>query len=243
MDEFPPDLPPEAPPPPPPFTAPPAPPGHESGLPPLPFENRAVPWLNGLLETIGLFIRKPDEAFSRMNVTGDLLRPVLYAIIVGSAGYILSSVWQIAFGPMMQRWMPGGAEYESALQSRAFWFGFAACSPLLVVVHLVVATLVIHLCVMVLGGAKRGLGATLRVLCYALTATLAGVIPICGSIVSTFWYLYLLIIGLAKAHGITPGKAAVAILVPALLCCVCIAILMFSAFGALMSSGALPGMH
>ena len=50
----------------------------------------------------------------------------------------------------------------------------------------------------------------------------------------------LLIVGLAKAHQVSNGKAAVAILVPALLCCICFAILMVMSMGAIMSS---MGMH
>src|SRR5262245_44134969 len=143
MDQYPPDVPPEAPPyAPPPSSAPPpaSPPPGPPALPPLPFEDRGVPWLNGLLETVVLFTRRPDEAYARMSLTGDLLRPVVYALVIGSLGYILSSVWQAAFGPMMQQWMPNNPEYESAMQSRAFWLGFAACSPLIVVLSVVVNT-------------------------------------------------------------------------------------------------------
>jgi hypothetical protein len=141
---------------------------------------------------------------------------------------------------MMQQFMPGSAA-ESAFETRAFWLGFAACSPLIVGVGLVLNTLLLHLFLMMLGGAKRGMAATLRALSYSYTAMLAGVVPGCGSLIGALWYLYLIVTGLAKAHGISYGKAAVAVILPVVLCGVCFVILMFGAFGALMSSGALPG--
>ena len=93
MDEYPPDVPP-IPHEPPPYAPPPPSYGSPSGppeppvLPPLPFENRSVPWLNGLLETVVLFTRRPDEAYARMSLTGDLL---MFVAVLAWAAYTIGA--------------------------------------------------------------------------------------------------------------------------------------------------------
>jgi hypothetical protein len=46
-------------------------------------------------------------------------------------------------------------------------------------------------------------------------------VPGCGSLVAIVWGLVVLIIGLGEIHRCGPGKAAAAVLSPAILICVC----------------------
>ena len=72
---------------------------------------------------------------------------------------------------------------------------------------------------MLVGGADKGFEATARVCSYAQASQLAQVIPFCGGLLSLVWSLILLIVGLSTAHGISRGKAAVAVILPVVLCC------------------------
>ncbi|PYQ12633.1 MAG: hypothetical protein DMF80_16890 [Acidobacteria bacterium] len=74
-----------------------------------------------------------------------------------------------------------------------------------------------------LGGAPRGFEATFRVACYAEAAALIRLVPLCGSLLSTAWFLFLAIVGLSEAHGISKGRAAAAVLLPLILVCCCCA--------------------
>jgi len=60
------------------------------------------------------------------------------------------------------------------------------------------------------------------VVLYSQTAQVAQVIPLFGDLIATLWGLILCIIGVAAAHRTTTGKAAAAVLLPIVLCCVCI---------------------
>lgn len=245
MSELPPDYPSETPPPRPPYEAPPtnygtpgygAPPPGPPGaaaLPPLPFEDPTRPWLNGFFQTIALFIQNPRQGFERMSLTGDLLRPVVYALILGTAGYVVGTVWQVWMNESMKSWMPASAYEPQFPPGAMIWF--AAMSPLIFVVLALVNVLISHVCLLIVGAGKSGMGATLRAICYAQTAMIVMLIPICGQFVSSIWYVVLEVIGFAVAHKTTYGKAALAVFIPLLVCCVCIAIC-FSLFGAAIMS-------
>jgi len=75
-----------------------------------------------------------------------------------------------------------------------------------------------------LGGANRGFTATLRVMCYAQTTQLAVVLPGVGGLIGFVWRLILEIVALAEVHKTDGWKAALAVLLPLVLCCVCIAV-------------------
>ena len=80
-----------------------------------------------------------------------------------------------------------------------------------------------------LGGARHGFETTLRTVAYVAGSTsLINVIPICGSIIAAVWSLIVTIIGLAEMQETSQGKAAAAVLIPAVVCCA----LLFLVFGA-----------
>jgi hypothetical protein len=209
---------------------PPPPPPPSDGPPPLaviPWEDPARPWTSSLIETIKLLFTRPREAFERMPVTGGVLRPFVFAIIVGWIGMIFNAIWSLS----MRGMMPSSGDY-ARYQMPAVWLPFtAACAPLLIVIALLIATAIDHLFLMIVGGAKNGIAATLRALCYAQAPSVFLILPFCGGPIAGIGTLVLTIIGLSAAHRISTGRAAVAVLLPAVLCCTCMAIL-FATVGA-----------
>src|SRR6187399_1390195 len=83
---------------------PPPPPGEPPVPPPpavIPWEQPGLPWTTGLVETVKLLLTKPRQAFERMPITGDPLRPLVFAILLGWLGAIFSAIWNLAFGGVM----------------------------------------------------------------------------------------------------------------------------------------------
>jgi hypothetical protein len=74
---------------------------------------------------------------------------------------------------------------------------------------------------MLFRGAKRPFDATLTTVAYANGLNLLLLVPGCGSLVAFVWALVVLIVGLGEIHRCGPGKAAAAVLSPAILICVC----------------------
>jgi hypothetical protein len=112
-------------------------------------------------------------------------------------------------------------------------------APIILTVVLFIWSGIVHLCLMLVGGANQAYLVTFKTMCYVETASLANLIPFCGSYVSPIWSVVLAVVGLREVHRTTTGKAALAVLLPLGLFCICLAVLMF-AFGAAMF-GAMGG--
>jgi hypothetical protein len=107
-------------------------------------------------------------------------------------------------------------------------------SPLFVVIGLFIGSAILHLCLMLVGGANRPFETTFRVVCFtAGSANLFSMIPICGGFVALIYSIVLECIGLSRAHQTTTGKALMAIFLPMVACCgICIILgILLSGFG------------
>ncbi len=216
-------------PPPPPAGVPPTP-----GPPPLPWEQPGYPALEGLYETAKLFVTAPSQAFARVSLTGTLGRPLLYAVIFGWVGIIANQIYSIALRGAMMGFLSGLPGYNPKLMFGLPIFmsvAFMVVAPVFVLIGVFIWSAILHLFLMLVGGAKTGFASTVRVVCYCGTVQILQVVPLCGGILALVWALVLYIIGLAVVHRTTQGKSALAVLLPFVLCCVCIAIVAV-AFGA-----------
>jgi hypothetical protein len=91
--------------------------------------------------------------------------------------------------------------------------------PFFVLVVTVVWAGLLHLSLIIVGGAKEGFEATFRVVCYSSGPELLNLIPAVGGIIGLVWKVYLTLVGLRKIHGITTMRAASAIVIPVLFTC------------------------
>ena len=213
----------------PPGTVPP-PPGGEPPLAPLPWEQPGYPALEGLYETAKLVLTAPSQAFARMSLTGSLAKPILFAIIFGWIGVVARQAYGIAFRSAFANLM-GSLHMPGPFGAGAFAFPIAFSiiamifAPIFVLIGVFIWSLIVHLFLMLVGGATKGFAATVRVVCYAGVVQILQVVPFCGGLIAFVWAIVLYIIGLAAAHRTTQGKAALAVLLPLVLCCVCVAVL------------------
>jgi hypothetical protein len=94
--------------------------------------------------------------------------------------------------------------------------------PALILVACFVVAGIVHLLLLLVGGAHQSFETTARVAAYTLGGTAVfDVIPICGGFIGAAWAVVVLIIGLAHAHETGAGRAAAAVLIPVGLCCLC----------------------
>ena len=213
--------------------------------PPPPPAALPIPWedpgragiFDRFVETVRLLATAPAEAFGRMPTSGGIGQPLFFAIVVGWIGIAVYSVWMLLLGgmslPFLDQMDLGAAGAMFGLSS-GLMVVFLVLAPLLIIVGVFIQAAILHLMLMLVGGANQGFEATARVCSYAQASQLAQIIPFCGGLLSAIWSVILLIIGLSTAHGITRGKAALAIVLPVVVCCV--------AFGAMiMFFGVLAG--
>jgi len=220
--------PPSAPPP----AAPPPPPGSSEPAPPQgnPWERRAaLGTVEGFVQALKLFATSPSEAFAQTFKKGDYGSPLLFAIVVGWIGIIISQIWETLMGASILSMMP--PEMRSYVPfvpgSAAGFLVSVIFGPVYIIIGLFIGSAIMHLCMIIVGGLEKspaGFEGTFRVVSYSMVAQLANLIPILGGLLSVVWSLVLVIIGLQKLHDTSTGKAVAAVLIPAVLCCVCVGI-------------------
>ena len=159
----------------------------------------------------------------------DLVRPIAYFVILVLAAACVNQLWSfLLFDSILEvaRSM-AGSQFEklAPLIQRPGVLQLIltlVVTPLLALIALFIWSGLVHLALVLVGGANKGFTATLRVICYAQTTQLAVLIPFLGGIVGFFWRLVLEMIGLSEAHKTDVWKAAVAVLLPLVVCCLCI---------------------
>lgn len=204
--------------------------------PAAPVPPATIPWedpartsaVERFIETVKLLATRPAEAFAGMPTTGGIGSPLLYAIVVGWIGIAIAVVWNTLFQGMWIPFMSGGDEAAVAAVFTGAWaLGMILLAPILVIIGVFIGAAILHLMLIIVGGANGGFEATARVVCYAQTAQLAGIIPFCGGLISAVWAVILYVLGLTKAHRTTQGKAILAVVLPLVLCCAFVAVMIF----------------
>ena len=192
---------------------------------------RRSSWLDlqAMFEMIRDVLLDPVNTFRKMKLSGDMVSPLVFVLILGSVGMIIGFIWSI-FAQIFEL-LPAPHGAEAFAVSTVVKIALMFFSPVLTLIGTFIGAGILHLCLMITGGEKNGFEATFRVVAYASGATaLFQVIPFCGSIVSGIWAIIAQIIGAMEMHETTAGKAVVAVLLPLICCCGC-AIILFMIFG------------
>jgi hypothetical protein len=230
---------PSAPPPPAASTITPAPAGSTSETPPtrsgLPWEHRQERgFVNAFIETLTMVLTRPSEAFTVMKREGGLVEPLIYALIGGCAGGVVSFLFSLglqSIGFFSERRNAFAVMTGMGVGSAAF----IILLPLCIIIGVFIGAAVVHLCLMLVGGAKQSFETTFRVLAFSQGSTgLLQMIPVCGGFIAGVWGLVVSCIGLSRAHGTETGRAVLAIFLPLIVCCGAIFLIamMFGALGA-----------
>jgi hypothetical protein len=186
----------------------------------LPWDQRQQKgFFSAFIETLQMVLTRPAEAFTVMKQEGGFGEPLLYAVIGGSVGAIVSFLYSIflhSFGMFAGQRNALGAMAGMGIGSVAFIIFI----PLAIVIGLFIGTAIIHLCLMIVGGANQPFETTFRVLAFAHGSTgVLQLIPICGGLIAGVWAIVINCIGLARAHETDTGRAVLAIFLPLIVCC------------------------
>ena len=186
----------------------------------LPWEHREqLGFFKAYFDTVSMVLTKPGEAFAMMKTEGDMMGPMLFALIGGCAGIIVSVLLQLALHSI--GFMANRQSAMFGMGVVGLWsIGYILLSPIIVIVAAFIISGILHLCLMILGGAKKSFETTFRVVCFSSGSTyLLSMIPFCGGMIAGVWNIVVEIIGLARAHETDTGKAVMAVLLPIIVCC------------------------
>jgi hypothetical protein len=163
--------------------------------------------------TIGEVLFHPTRFYARMPVEGGLINPLIFALVMGVLGGMFGLLYQFLvtyyFGTIFET--PGFGDFSVPVM-----IGSAIGLPILTIIGVFVGSGVLHLCLMIVRGNRNGFEATFRVIAYAMSTQMFGIIPILGGGIGFIWALVIEIIGIRESHGISTGRAALAIFLPLL---------------------------
>jgi len=207
---------------------PPPPAGATSAITPAatPAPRSGLPWdqrqekgfFNAFIETLQMVLTKPGIAFTAMKREGGLAEPLLYALIGGSFGAIIYFIYNFVFRSLAL--FPNRHNPLADLLGSLGWIVLVILAPVFVIIGTFIGSAILHLCLMLVGGAKQSFEATFRVICFAGgSVNPLLVIPFCGGLIVGVWKVVLYCIGLSRAHETDTGRAVLAVFLPLIVCC------------------------
>lgn len=209
--------------------APPPPPAADGPA----WEQRAeLGFFPAIVETMRGVLLEPSKTFSAMRLTGGLGAPLFFYVLLSTIGGLAGVIYQFVFQAVEKSGSPE-EQAVAAMMGSAVGIGVTIILlPVAVTIGAFVGSGLVHLSLMVVGGARRPFEATFRVLCYAGGSTaVLQLLPVCGALIGGVWALVAQVIGLSEVHGIGKGRAFVAVLLPMIVCCGLVFVLFAVALG------------
>jgi hypothetical protein len=202
----------------------------------LPWDERHTKGLfSAFIETLQMVLTRPSEAFTAMRREGGLGEPLLYAVIGGSVGGAVSFLFSMG---LQSLGLFGNQNHSAFALMAGMGVGsilFIIFLPVFICIVLFIGSAIVHVCLMIVGGAKQSFETTFRVVAFTHGSTgPLQMVPVCGGLIAGVWALIIYCIGLARAHETETGRAVLAVLLPLIVCCgggLLLAI-MFGALGA-----------
>ena len=174
-----------------------------------------TPWEGGE-GFIGAFFRTTQEVlfspvkFFKKAASGKgYWSPFIFALISGIIASGITLLWQRLFFSGM---IP--PKFQSST-SYSFFLTIAIISiPFSIAFSILIGSGVTHLCLMIVGGNRKGFEGTFRAISYSYSAQLFSIVPFIGSFIGGIYFLILAVLGVREGHNISTGKAVLAVLLP-----------------------------
>jgi hypothetical protein len=153
------------------------------------------------IATVQAVVLRPVDFFRGILRQGDLINPLIFAIICYEVAAILGGLLRLVG--------------IGANQGFGSFIASIILAPIFAAIGLFIFSGILHLLVMLIVGSRNsGFEATFRVVAYSAVTSLVSWIPFIGWILSLYG-IYLGIVGIREMHNTTTGKAALVVLIPA----------------------------
>ena len=186
-----------------------------------PWESRdQVGFFVGLFETVRTFLLEPKATFEAMRPNGGLGAPLFFFFIMSLLGLLAGVAYQVLAQTIQGTGASDGQPLALIFRSGFFTGLTIIVTPVFLIAGVFFTSGLLHLALMLVGGANRPFEATFRVVCYAGGATaVLQLLPLCGGIAASVYNLVLLVIGISTVQAISKARTITAIFLPALVCC------------------------
>lgn len=175
-------------------------------------EDKYVPWesgegfLSAFFRTTGGALFSPTRFFKKISIGEGYWTPLIYGLITGIIGKGAAIFWLWLF---VAQFIPlGKLPYSFSILE------FIIPLPFQQAIAIFVISAIIHFCLMIVGGNNNRYKTTFRAISYSYSAQLFNIIPFIGSLIGFIYWIILFILGVREGHGISTGKAVLAVLLP-----------------------------
>jgi hypothetical protein len=166
--------------------------------------------LNSFVEVVDRVVRRPTEFFSSIPRRGNLLAPLIFALICTEISTILGGLLRLVWRTRAA----GGFRFEGGGYGFGEFLASVILTPIGATIGLFILAGIAHLLVMLFVGSENsGFESTFRVVSYVSVTNLVNWIPFIGGLLALYG-LYLAVVGLREMHSTTTGRAALVVLLP-----------------------------
>lgn len=178
-----------------------------------PWENRSElgTW-QGIYKTFKAVLFSPEDLFGTMIFKGGLKEPLAFGLLLGSVGTMFGFFWQ--FLMMSGKLLPLSHALLGRFTMGLIFLGIIILSPIFVAINMLITGGIMHLCLLIVRGAKNGFEGTFRVVAYSQATQILGLIPFIGGLIGWFWHLIVQVIGIREIHEISYLRVIIAFLIP-----------------------------
>lgn len=202
-------------------------------------------WTSAFFNTFKKAMFEPVLFFTHVAGGHGMSRPFIFALIVSYVMFGTAIAYQAGFqmlaaGINVHGYLGAGIFPEIAISlpimvvAIAMFLVFGV--PFMTAIMIFCRAGLYHICLMILGAAKRDFAATFRTVCYATSPQLLHVVPLFGALVAGMWQIALDIIGLKVVHETTYGRSALAVFLPMIVCCGAVALILFAVAGGVVAA-------
>lgn len=175
-----------------------------------PWEDRENLGLSAaFFETFKQVLFEPQEFFDRMPKSGDYVNPFIFGFSILVLATLAGSIWYFLYALLGDS--PALGLFFTILVIFLI-LGLSAAG-------IFINAAVLHLCLMIVGGANRGFEPTYRVVAYSQAAWIWSLVPCIGGLIAAVWSIVVNIIGLKAVHDTSTGNAVLAVFLPLIVCC------------------------
>ncbi|MCJ7747144.1 MAG: YIP1 family protein [Desulfobacterales bacterium] len=175
-----------------------------------PFES-GEGFIGAFLKTIREALFSPTRFFKKVATGEGYWTPLIYGIITGIIGRFADFFWAWL---VVIPFLPPSIRNFLAISYTFVLMIIIFSMPLWVAFSILLWSGVTHFCLIIVRGSKKGFEGTFRAISYSYSARLFHIVPFIGSTIGFVYRIALAIIGVREAHGITTGRALIAILLP-----------------------------
>jgi len=177
--------------------------------------------MGAMVESVKSVIAQPVSTFQAMPTEGGFAKPLKFYILLGWLTGAVAMIYQGAASLINPSMMLGEeAKYLSGPVLAGIFIGVVILMPLFLLIGAFVSAGLMHVAMMVVGGAKKPFETTFRALAYASASTsVAQVIPLCGATLYMVASIIYSVIALKEAHQTEIWRPIVAFVIVFLLCC------------------------